>query len=606
MINTTKNRGVFNNIIYLIKNIWQYDKGLFLIFVSYIFVVSVLPFVDIFGPKLLIDEITTLKRPKSVFFILIIYFFMTATLSYLLSNLEVLSSSRILRVRFQFMKKLQRKTMTMEFKHTENPEILNNVETAWRAANSNNIGIEGMMNKVLFIIGSLISFMGYAAILMKLNLLVLIYLILNLTIVYLFTIKVKKYEHSQKDTISTSDRKSKYIYDVMYNFSYGKEIRIYNLSSWFIDKFNMYKADKLNIEKSIIGKYFKVSLLDILLCIVREGIVYGYLIYRVIYKAMTIGEFSMYFVTIGAFSLWMKSILDSIASIRLQNMYINDFRDFMEFGDQPSMESQKPIVKNETYEVEFRNVWFKYPNTERYIFKNISLKIKWGQRIAIVGGNGEGKTTFVKLLTRLYEPTEGKILINGIDTSTIDKEEYFKIFSVVFQDVNLFAFSVAENITLTDSDKSDRGKVIEALKKVKLNSKIENLERGIDTSVLRVIDERGVEFSGGERQKLALARALYKDSPIIVLDEPTAALDPIAEYEIYKAFDEIIGEKVGVYISHRLASTKFCDVIVLFNNGTIEECGTHEELIKLDGRYAEMFNTQAAYYRENMEVSMDA
>lgn len=250
-------------------------------------------------------------------------------------------------------------------------------------------------------------------------------------------------------------------------------------------------------------------------------------------------------------------------------------------------------------EIVFENVSFIYPNQEKKSLSNINLTIKKGERISIVGENGAGKTTFIKLLLRLYEPTEGRILFNGIDIRDIDYQDYQKIFSTVFQDYKLFAFRIIDNITSLEGNEAEKEKVMKCLEKAGLSSKIEKLEHGLDTYLYNIYDEEGIELSGGESQKLAIARALYKDSPIVILDEPTAALDPRAEYEIYTRFLALVESKTSIFISHRLSSTKLCDRIVLFKDGSIEETGTHNELLQKGGLYAELFRMQAQFYFDN-------
>jgi len=308
----------------------------------------------------------------------------------------------------------------------------------------------------------------------------------------------------------------------------------------------------------------------------------------------------MYFATIAGFAAWMQKILEDMAYINGQNLYLNDFRDFLDISLETQKTNYEDIPKANNYEIEFKKVSFKYPNSERYIFKDLSLKIKNGQRLAIVGVNGAGKTTLIKLLTRLYEPTSGEILLNGINVSKFDIVEYYKLFSVVFQEIKIFAFSISENIALIAKEKINREKVINSIEKAGIAEKINSLEKGVDTSLLKILDSTGIELSGGENQRLALARALYKDGPVVILDEPTAALDPIAEYNIYNRFNDMIENKTAIFISHRLASTRFCDIIAFFEDGEIQEYGTHEELLSRNGKYAEMFNVQASYYKKEV------
>lgn len=247
------------------------------------------------------------------------------------------------------------------------------------------------------------------------------------------------------------------------------------------------------------------------------------------------------------------------------------------------------------YEIEFCNVSFRYPGAKEYSLRNLSLKFKIGKRLAIVGKNGSGKTTFIKLLCRLYDPTEGEICLNGVDIRKYDYEEYLKLFSVVFQDFKLFSFSLGQNVAT--AMEYDREKAEQCLLKAGLSQRLESMPKGLDTALYKDFESEGVEISGGEAQKVALARALYKDAPVVVLDEPTAALDPIAEAEVYTKFNEIIGDKTAIYISHRLSSCKFCDEIAVFEDGAVVQRGNHEELLKeADGLYHELWTAQAQYY----------
>ena len=255
-----------------------------------------------------------------------------------------------------------------------------------------------------------------------------------------------------------------------------------------------------------------------------------------------------------------------------------------------------PIEKrlDNDYELEFKNVSFHYPNNDDLVLKNITAKIHVGRKMAIVGRNGSGKSTFIKLLCRLYDPTEGEILLNGIDIKKYDYDEYRRIFGVVFQDFQLFSFSVAQNVAAGNN--YDREKVREALGQAGLRERVEGMENGIETVIYKQEDE-GVEISGGEAQKIAIARALYKDAPVVILDEPTAALDPVSELEIYERFDGMVKEKTAIYISHRMSSCRFCENILVFEGGNIVQMGSHQDLAGQDGLYASLWRAQAQYYQ---------
>ncbi len=593
-----KKRGtLLSNLKYIMGYAWSQDKVLFAQCGVYTILASIAPFIGIFLPKFLIDELLGQRRIEIILMTLIGFFLLSSVVNYSIAWLRCAYSPRVTKIRTDYITMISDKIMKMDFKNTEDPEVLNKIKSVMNAVMSNNTGVEGVYHTLLGLFGRLTAFVGYISIVLFLSPWILLFLIINVLISYALTMRVKKYEYSQKEKAADKDRRTFYVFDTMYDFAYGKDIRIYDLKNILIDKFKKFRGERIDISNDVQGKQLKVKIVDVILLVIRECVVYGYLIYNVLFTGMGIGDFTMYFSTINGFGDWMKGILDDLANIKAQNMYLDDMREFLEIKSE-NKEKTRDIPIDSSYEIEFKNVSFKYPKTDKYIYKNLSLKIKKGQRLAIVGINGAGKTTFVKLLCRLYEPTSGEILINGVNIKDFSKEEYYKILSVVFQDIKTFAFTVAENVSLENLEEVDREKVLHCIEKAGVGDKINSLQKGIDTSLLKILDGEGVELSGGENQKLALARALYKNGKIVILDEPTSALDAVAEYNIYKGFDELIGDKTAIYISHRLASTKFCDVIAFFENGEIVEYGTHEELLKKNGKYSDMFNIQAQYYKE--------
>ncbi|MDZ5002873.1 ATP-binding cassette domain-containing protein [Clostridium perfringens] len=592
-----KNGTLLSNLKYIMGYAWSQDKVLFAQCGVYTILASIAPFIGIFLPKFLIDELLGQRRIEIILMTLIGFFLLSSVVNYSIAWLRCAYSPRVTKIRTDYITMISDKIMKMDFKNTEDPEVLNKIKSVMNAVMSNNIGVEGVYHTLLGLFGRLTAFVGYISIVLFLSPWILLFLIINVLISYALTMRVKKYEYSQKEKAADKDRRTFYVFDTMYDFAYGKDIRIYDLKNILIDKFKKFRGERIDISNDVQEKQLKVKIVDVILLVIRECVVYGYLIYNVLFTGMGIGDFTMYFSTINGFGDWMKGILDDLANIKAQNMYLDDMREFLEIKSE-NKEKTRDIPIDSSYEIEFKNVSFKYPKTDKYIYKNLSLKIKKGQRLAIVGINGAGKTTFVKLLCRLYEPTSGEILINGVNIKDFSKEEYYKILSVVFQDIKTFAFTVAENVSLENLEDVDREKVLHCIEKAGVGDKINSLQKGIDTSLLKILDGEGVELSGGENQKLALARALYKNGKIVILDEPTSALDAVAEYNIYKGFDELIGDKTAIYISHRLASTKFCDVIAFFENGEIVEYGTHEELLKKNGKYSDMFNIQAQYYKE--------
>ena len=291
-------------------------------------------------------------------------------------------------------------------------------------------------------------------------------------------------------------------------------------------------------------------------------------------------------------------LVSTFETLRYNNEITKIYFDFIETPSH-MVQGTLPVEKRDDreYEVEFRDVSFKYPNTDFWALRHVNFKFKIGERLAVVGMNGSGKTTMIKLMCRLYDPTEGQILLNGIDIRKYDYKEYHSIFSVVFQDFNLFAFTLGQNVAA--STDYDEEKVRQSLMEANFGERLDKLEKGTETYLYRNFEKDGVEISGGEAQKIALARALYKNAPFIILDEPTAALDPIAEAEVYSNFNSIVGDKTAIYISHRLSSCRFCDRIAVFDSGSVVQFGTHDELVADEnGKYHELWHAQAQYYTE--------
>lgn len=340
--------------------------------------------------------------------------------------------------------------------------------------------------------------------------------------------------------------------------------------------------------------------------LIQNVLLYSVLIYMILNKGMTIADFVLYIGLVETFSVATSDLFANMVWMNMNKLQMDDFRTFMDWK-----EDVADIEKNEEtitdidlngYEFRFENVSFHYPGYEKYVLKNLNLTIKAGRKLAVVGVNGAGKTTLTKLLMRLYEPTEGRILLNGVDIKMYDRSTYYKIFAPVFQNVEVFAFPIWENVSMKEEADTDMGMVKTALERSGLDKKIEKYEKGMETQLLKIFDAEGIDLSGGERQRLAMARALYQNRSVIVLDEPTAALDALAEDRMYQEFNRMVEGKTSIFISHRLSSTRFCDQIVLFENGSVVETGTHEELMKKDGKYAQMYHIQAQYYRKGEEV----
>lgn len=338
--------------------------------------------------------------------------------------------------------------------------------------------------------------------------------------------------------------------------------------------------------------------LSVAISFILTAIIYLFVCLKAWAGAFGIGSVTQYIGAITLLSHSLSKFLQTLGEMHNNTPYLKTVFEFLDIPHNMYKGSLTIEKRNDRkYEIEFRNVSFQYPNTNTYALRHINMRFKIGQRLAVVGENGSGKTTFIKLLCRLYDPTEGEILLNGINIQKYNYNEYMSIFSIIFQDFKLLSFSLAENIAT--STKYNEARVLKCLESAGFSERLKTLKEGITTCLYKDFDDKGIEISGGEAQKIAIARTLYKDAPFIILDEPTAALDPIAEYEIYSKFNEIVDDKTAIYISHRLSSCRFCNEIAVFDNGTVIQQGSHDNLMNhKNGKYYKLWHAQAQYYTE--------
>ncbi|MGN0635271.1 MAG: ABC transporter ATP-binding protein, partial [Acutalibacteraceae bacterium] len=344
--------------------------------------------------------------------------------------------------------------------------------------------------------------------------------------------------------------------------------------------------------------YFCTDMLSLVLSVGIEIGIFVYIIYAMLHGNISKTELVLYVFTVTEFAAFVTETGNVLVGSVQINMEIGNMREFLDIKNTARNSGGQPLPTEQPYAIELKNVSFTYPESEKQVLKNINLKLQKGEKLALVGVNGAGKTTLVKILCGLYRPTEGEVLLNGTDIREFNRDEYYKGISAVFQDPKFLPCTVLENVSMLPGNESDRDKFFTCVRKAGLYDKIQALPQKEDTPLIKTVHENAVELSGGEAQRLLLARAMYKDAPILILDEPTAALDPIAENEIYLRYSEISQNRTSVYISHRVSSTRFCDRIVLLDENEIAEVGTHDALMRLGGKYAEMYRIQSKYYRQ--------
>ena len=382
-------------------------------------------------------------------------------------------------------------------------------------------------------------------------------------------------------------------------YNMGKDVRLYRQDK-LIMKIKNYAFDlHKKAFRTMESKRYKINMPLTFTGILLQAIIYVFVCVYALLGTFGIGSIVKYVGFVETITGCITSYFAVFADIKYNTPFVEDYLAYFDIP-QKMYQGSLTVEKRDDneYYVEFKDVSFKYPGSETYALRHVNMKFKVGEKLAVVGMNGSGKTTFIKLMCRLYDPTEGEILLNGVNIKKYDYDEYLAVFSVVFQDFKLFSFSLGENVA-SGAD-YDVDKVMAALHQSGFGERLATMPEGIKTTLYKDFDENGIEVSGGEAQKIALARALYKDSPFIILDEPTAALDPIAEYEIYSKFNEIVGDKTAIYISHRLSSCRFCDKIAVFDNGQIVQRGSHDELVSEEsGKYYELWHAQAQYYTES-------
>lgn len=487
------------------------------------------------------------------------------------------------------------RTMKMDFEHTEDPEALDALEKAQEGMSWYSGGIVGVLGAVFGLVNNAAALLGVSLIILFTCPWLLPVQIAALVVITILNAKNNKIDRDSFLELAKSNRIFGYVFWQLADFKLGKDIRLYDSADMMCGKAQHFSDEQIGIWRSTMRKQRKNSWGMDAVNALRDGISYFYIGFMAVTRAITVGDFSMCVSAAGTLYWSLYGIVSGVQDVSQKCAYAHRYIEFLRFPA-AMVKGTKPVKPGE-HTIEFRHVSFKYPRSEKLVLRDINLTIKSGEHLSIVGLNGAGKTTFIKLLCRLYDVTEGEILIDGVNIKEYSEEEYRRLFSVVFQDFQLFAFSLRENIAF--GEQADDKELERVLKLAGLWEDAQKLPNGLDTMLYKSFDENGTDLSGGQRQKTAIARALYRNAPVVILDEPTAALDPVAEYEIYRQFNTLIGGKTAVYISHRLSSCKFCDRIVVFADDTIKENGTHEQLVGIDGGiYAGMFAEQAKYYAE--------
>ena len=585
----------FSNMAFMFRRTWKYAKSNYFLMILDSVKSTVQPFVLLIIPKYILDELASERRVDVT--LRYIAYYAAAVVGFNLISLIIsrFGSDQSMKIDHRVAMDQHTKWLHMDYDKFENGRVRDLEARSVSAAEPRNFAED----KVLGFISNLIRLGGYTYIIMSLHPIMILFILTVIAANTLIARRSAKLGYEYTTAMTRLSRRFNYIFRTMVDFKVGKDVRINGADSWLKSKFEKESEEYIRDHRAQQRKLLGINTLSDIIGLIQTVVMYGYCGYLAISGGITVGSFTVFLGALTAFTGTFNEFVKRFPALGLLSKYIDDYREFLRCAEHEGKELETSDISAlpEHCDIEFVNVSFKYPDTDRYVLKNINIKIKAGERLSIVGYNGAGKSTFIKLLCRFYKPTEGKILLGGVDISTYPLPEYRRRLAVVFQDYQLFYMSVRYNIVLNLEEDPER--VRKALAESGILEKIEGLENGIDTSYGRILYYHSRDFSGGETQKIACARAYYRDSPIVILDEPTSALDPVAETQLYGRFNEIIGDKTAVYISHRLASVKFCDSIAVFADGELVERGTHAELMKKNGIYADMFTKQAHYYIEN-------
>lgn len=502
---------------------------------------------------------------------------------------------------------ISRKYAATSYPNLLNTDFLALGKKASAACDANSEASEAIWTTLTDLMTSCIGFIVYLALLTNLNLWLAALVAATTAVSYFASKRINEWGYLHRSEELELTKKIEYANKTATSREFAKDIRMFGLRGWLEDLWGstmrLYSAFCAKRER----KYIWANIIDIVLTFLRNGIAYAFLIGITVKNGLPASQFLLYFAALSGFAQWVVEILDKLSVMHKQSLDISTIREFLDWDEPFDLNGGERIAfePNKQYEIRLDDVSFRYPKADKDTLSHINLTVHPGEKLAIVGLNGAGKTTLVKLVCGFLDPTEGRILLNGEDIRKFNRNDYYALFSAVFQEFSVLDVTVKENVAQC-VDGIDETRVWQCIDKAGLTEKIRSLPKGIETHLGRRVFKDGVEFSGGQTQRLMLARALYKNAPILVLDEPTAALDPIAENDIYQKYNDMTHGRTSFFISHRLASTRFCDRIIFVDGGKIAEEGTHDELLKNGGGYAYLFEVQSKYYRsDNQDGTSD-
>ena len=597
-----KQHSTAENILYLLRHVTKVDHTYLPALAATLAVKLALPIVATLLPTAAVAALTrggSMEQYLTVILGLMALYALGTAISGYLTQVMGLKNMRF---RIQTFVPIQfRKALTMDFCLLESPEGQKKAATADAALRSNDVGVEGMLRHLEPWLLNLIGMVLYGAAAVRLDWRILLVLLAMTGANYFIALWAWRFNMQTKPTADTFLQGQKYLRREGEQPANGKDIRLYHMEKWLMDAHNACVINRDKWRRQSFGRRALRSVSDSVFLVIRDALAYAMLVGSFLDGNIDAAGFTLTIGIISTFTNWLNEFVTTSDDWRYETLEVDDLRDFLEqkdvlnHGPGPDVSQVKRPPQ-----VELRDVTFRYPGQERPVINHLYLTIHSGEKIALVGLNGAGKTTLVKLLSGLYKPDSGEILVDGMPTTDFNATEYLRLVGTLYQDVNILPFTIGENVS--GREDYDRTWVWSCLEQAGLKEVVEAMPKGLDTSITQQLERDGVNLSGGQQQRLLFARTLHKNAPLLILDEPTAALDPLAEADLYQKYARTTEGKTSIFISHRLSSTQFCDRVVYMEHGCAAEVGTHRELLEQGGKYAELFQLQSSYYCDEKEV----
>lgn len=588
----------YSNIRWAMHNQWEWAKERVIFTMARVPIAVIIAILQLYFPVMIVSQLEKHYSVAHICATIAVYI----VVSLIVTLIENYRYSRSEKYRYYisniYQLKLVEKHWRTDYENTENPNITQEYNLAY-GDSMGECGPDEMLNTMVDLFISILGILTYSGIILSFSFYFVFPVFLSALVTYLTGRYQIKYFDEHAGDNEFVGRKMSYVNRTERSVKSAKEVRVYSMSHWLDDMFVKNAAESLKLSAKNRMVNTKVTLINSAVLLLQNVIVYTVLTIQIVNGKITASDYIFLLALVTGFSGWFIGVINEYNHLISQAVATRHYRNYLELSDRTGSTVDTPdddqLICGPAPSIRFDNVGYRYPGAEEALFEGFNLEINPGEKIAIVGDNGSGKTTLVKLMCGLYNAQSGDIYVGETNSRDISPAQYYRTFSVVFQDTYLLPLKIKEFVAATDEGISEE-RVITALKRAGLYEKVMSLHEGIETPLMKGVRDGAVDLSGGETQKLMLARAFYKDGPVFVFDEPTSALDPIAEMNLYKFIDENTSDKTVVFISHRLASVKFCDRIVVIENGRIAEIGSHEELIQKKGKYAKMYNLQSKYY----------